>query len=209
MKRLTILLISAFMTTVAVLAEAPFEIIYLNCPSVTIDGKTKKTGDTFSPAGKIRWPKGRRTVMKVRDTESLRQAVIASDMDRQKSNGIMKRLLDSRHLSSREGLDNDWLLMLRLRLSEPQYLIDSISIPTGLQTDTDHFFYLVYNLNGDSINKMLPSGDGDIVIDYSIFTVDGEARRPADIIADLYYYDAAKEESTLLCEDVKIYPAEQ
>lgn len=64
------------------------------------------------------------------------------------------------------------------------------------------FFYIQYDLNGESMNKMLTYDDDELIMEKDkLFLIDERAVSPADIDNyKLFYYDSTKEESSLITE---------
>jgi hypothetical protein len=92
-------------------------------------------------------------------------------------------------------------------LADTFYLVDSIEVKTSLKTDDNHFFYAAYQYNGEIINKKLPTAGNGFVIDYSIYTIDGQSICPFETMLSLYYMDAEKGERLLLSDKFLLVPA--
>ncbi len=72
--------------------------------------------------------------------------------------------------------------------------------PSAYPMDESHFFYASYLYNGEEINKKLSNEGDSLVVDVPTFyAIDGKPIDPsATSEAKLFYFDAAKEESTLI-----------
>lgn len=208
MKRRILFLILVCTSTFAIniAAQDRYKILFLNISPVEIGGKKCQVSDTFNSDEVIEWT-DERQVMKVLSLKSQKQSVIAA---REFAQGRYKTLSSyfqqPKRLSTRDGAVMP-VPQLMNYLADTFYLIDSIEVKTSLKTDDNHFFYAAYQYNGEIINKKLPTAGNGFVIDYSIYTIDGQSICPFETMLSLYYMDAEKGERLLLSDKFLLVPA--
>ncbi|MDR1518173.1 MAG: hypothetical protein LBS52_08820, partial [Dysgonamonadaceae bacterium] len=175
-------------------AQETCKILYLNTETINIGGKLHKVGDLFTTQSKINWDTNRKQVMKFCYENCTKQRVVSSDAFKQtKSNSISDYLFSRGQLSSRAGALNS-VIELKRYFSRTLGLIDSIGISIGkaFAMDKNHYFYISYIKNNELINKKLTHQGNRLIIDMSVFTVDGKVFPPEKTKASLYYYNAEK-----------------
>lgn len=185
-------------------AEAAYRIISLNTPSISIGGKTLKKGDVFQATEKIDWSAPRQA-MKVMDTEShLQKLIVKEKATSNHWNSVADYIAGERNLSSRDG-NLSTIPALRAHLNREFMLMDSISVQTGLPTDSDRFFFVSYTHEGEVINKQIDNTDGRFTITPAIFSIDGSPIPPVDTVLTVYYLDNSTGALTLVADRMRIF----
>lgn len=184
-----------------------FKILYLTTPSISIGGKSYKTGDVFAGNAAISWSAPRQA-MKVLNTATKKQSlVVAERFNGTKSKDMNSYFVQSKNLSTRQGeLINT--MELGIVLGESHYLLDSIDIRTSLPVDKNHFFFASYDYNGETINKKLTCKDGVLAFDKSLFTIDGKEIKPFDVTLSVWYMDSEAGKRTLVTDKMVILPVD-
>lgn len=200
MKRFLFLFVATLTTTI--LTKADFRIVFLNTPTISINGKELKVNDVFTEKAAIKWSSPKQA-MKIVDTNSGQQRlVVAEQYQKSKAADIMSFLKGVKHLSSR-GSTND-IVTLRNVVNDHFYFTDSISIPTTFKTDDNHFFYVSYDYKGEEVNKRIHNENGTFSISGDIFKVDGKPIPPFDVRLSLYYLDLKEDKSTLITDGMVV-----
>ncbi len=200
MKRFFFLLAAIFASTL--LLKADFRIVFLNTPTISINGKELKVNDIFPEKSTIKWSSPKQA-MKIVDTHSGNQRlVVAEQYQKSKAADIMSFIKGVKHLSSRGSANN--VISLRNMVTDHFYFTDSISIPTTFKTDSEHFFYVSYDYEGEEINKRIHNKNGTFSISADIFTIDGKSIPPFDVKLSLYYLDLKSNTSTLITDDMYV-----
>jgi hypothetical protein len=189
-------------------AQNSCKIIYLNTTSIDIGGKTLHTGDSFGAEVKINWDKNKKQVMKFCYDNCTKQRVVSSDaFNQNKSMSISDYLFSRGQLLSRSGNLNS-VKELKNYFSRTLGLINELRIDIGnMFPMNDHcHFYVSYKYNGEIINKKLPFENSQLIIDRSIYTIEGESISAQKMLMSLFYYDTEKQLRSLITEELVIFP---
>ncbi|MDR1225238.1 MAG: hypothetical protein LBL07_20510 [Tannerella sp.] len=175
------------------------KITFLTPEPVRIGDRERFKGDSFLPSEEITW-KTPDQVMKAFDTQTNKIRVItASLMKTAGKKTVMDYLTGTKRMSVRSGK-----LLNQVELSSffnrSIGVLERFAVEAFLPVDQEHFYYVNYEYEGELVNKKLPVNGQSIVIDRSIFTIDGVRKEPFNVNLKLYYYDAATEQSRLLAE---------
>lgn len=182
--------------------NADFRIVFLNTPTVSINGKEMKVNDVFPEESTVKWNSPKQA-MKVVDTQSGRQRlIVAEQYQKSKAADIMSFIKGVKHLSSRGTANN--VVTLRNMVTDHFYFTDSISFPTEFKTDGNHFFYVSYDYDGEEVNKRIHNQNGTFSISGDIFTIDGKPIPPFDVRLSLYYLDLKSNQSTLITDGMYV-----
>lgn len=193
------ILIATFLTAGA----DNFKILYLTTPSITIGGKTYRTGDTFAGNATISWATPRQA-MKVLNTATKKQSLVVAEKYKD-SKDLNSYFVQSRQLSTRRGeLINT--MELGIVLGEPHYMLDSIAVNTSLPVDRNRFFFASYDYNGETINKKLACKDGELIFDRTLYSIDGKEIKPFDVTLSVWYMDRTAGNRTLVTDKMTIIP---
>lgn len=205
--RRTLAAIAVVAVTALTVTADSFKILYLTTPTITIGGKVCKVGDVFPGDAAITWTAPRQA-MKVLDTATKKQSLVVAEKYRgSKSADMNSYFVQSKQLSTRRGeLINT--MELGMVLAEQHYLLDSIAIPTSLPVDDSHFFFASYDYNGETINKKLTYRDGELIFDRSLYSIDGKAITPFDVVLSVWYMDRSAGNRTLVTDKMALLPVE-
>ena len=200
MTRILFLIVGIF---ISLSTYADYRIVFLNTPTIKINGKSLKVNDVFHPSAYVEWTSPKQA-MKIVDTASGEQRLlIASQYQKSKAKNIQSYISGVRHLSSR-GIGASNIVALRATLSDHFFFTDSLKIETDFPTDNHRFFYISYTYNGKEINKMIPNSNGSFTISQDIFTIDGKPIPPFDTTLSVFYIDKTTGKVTLITEDMAI-----
>lgn len=126
-----------------------FKILFLNTPTITIGGKQKKVGDTFSDTDKITW-KDAKQAMKV-EVVGKKQIKLVTGGQMKGQTTLKAYYAKSNQLSTRgseeDSLDEIFTPDLTSNDITPDttiYLLDSLSIDMQYGTLDEEFFYIKY-----------------------------------------------------------------
>ncbi len=188
---------------VSLSAYADYRIVFLNTPTIKINGKSLKVNDIFAPSSSVEWTSPKQA-MKIIDTASGEQRLlVASQYQKSKAKNIQSYISGVKHLSSR-GIGSSNVVALRATLSDHFFFTDSLKIETDFPTDHQRFFYISYTYNGEEINKMIPNDNGSFTISQDIFTIDGKPIPPFETTLSVFYLDETTGKVTLITEDMAI-----
>ena len=171
-----------------------YKVLYLNCQKISINGKPVKVGATFTDKAIIKWT-AERQAMKVIDTETNKRYLFVAKLAHGAEQTPYDILTRNRHLSTHDdgaNTKND-ILKLKTSIANEYYLMDSIELPTNLKVDSWHYFLVTYQYGDTKLTKKLGHTDKNIIIDKSIFFVDGEKLEPRDITLSISYVDGEPE----------------
>ena len=205
--KITLVTLLFLTLTSQVLGQDRYKILFLNCPSVKIGSKYCKTGDTFLSNQKIFWTEENQA-MKVQNSKTFAQKVIVADKSALKQRLSLSELLSkSKGLYSRAG-DASTPFQLKETIGGQILLLDSMEYKINMDVDENHFFFISYIFNGQTIYKKLPIKKGLFVIDRSIYTIDGHDITPFSVEISIYYQ--TDNERLLISDDcyLKILPIE-
>jgi hypothetical protein len=196
-------LVICLLMCVCLSVNAEYRIVFLNTPSIKINGKPLKINDKFSPFARVDWTSPKQA-MKIVDTETGEQKLlVASQYLKAKAKNVGSYIKGVKHLSSR-GVGTANVVALRAALTDNFFFTDSLKIETKFPTDHQRFFYISYNYNGEEINKMIPNDKGAFTISDDIFTIDGKKIPPFETTISLYYVDETKSKVTLITDKMGI-----
>ncbi|MDE5813162.1 MAG: hypothetical protein K2H72_02650 [Muribaculaceae bacterium] len=186
----------------ALMIKADFRIVFLNTPTVSVNGKEMKVNDVFPEKSAIKWSSPKQA-MKIVDTQSGKQRlIVAEQYQKSKAADVMSFIKGVKHLSSRGSANN--VVTLRNMMTDHFYFTDSISFTTDFKTDRDHFFFVSYEYEGEEINKRIHNHNGTFSISGDIFTIDGKQIPQFDVILSLHYLDLKANKSTLITDGMYV-----
>lgn len=158
------LVLFAFMATVSF--GQSMKIARLNTPSVNIDGKECKVGDTFTKSSVVNWKDTKQVIIaKDADGRLLRMSAAAAEG---KSGYSVEKLLGLektyKHLSSRSIEDE-------IEVAGEYIIEDSVIIPTGMDAETPYKIEILYNREGKTISysPKLTEDKTGVIVDTTIF----------------------------------------
>lgn len=185
-----------------------YKILYMNYPRLTIDGKEAKVGTTFTEKSVIKWSKLRQAI-KVINLKTKRQSMMVARDLNEKGLSVIDILTKTRHLSTHDRYDNGKPLSVYDQLEsifqDSYELMDSIHISTSMKMDDSHYFQVEYQYGDTKLIKPLKHDGGDIVLDRSLFNVDGEVLEPRDLQLTIVYVDDPSRPSIFVKDNVEVF----
>lgn len=176
------------------------QVVSINYGKVCIEKHTLQKGEKFDTNSTLTWEDSGQ-IMKVIDLETRKIMIVAAKtLKAAKMNSIEDFLVQKQVLAARAGR-----LMtaqdVELYLNRQFIFLSDVYVETSFILDKEHSFFLQYVMDGDTINKLLPSlDDHRFCIDDTIFTVDGKALPPHNLQTRLYYYDKSAKQTTLMAD---------
>ena len=138
----------------------------LNTPTVNIDGKECKAGDTFTKSSKVNWKDTKQVIIaKDSDGKLLRMSSAAAKGQGGFSVAKLLELEKSyKHLSSRSIQDE-------VEVAGEYIIEDSVIIPTGMDEETPYKIEILYNSEGKTISYSpeLTKDKTGAIVDMTIF----------------------------------------
>lgn len=138
----------------------------LNTPTVNIDGKECKAGDTFTKSSKVNWKDTKQVIIaKDSDGKLLRMSAAAAGG---KGGFSVEKLLglekSYKHLSSRSIEDE-------IEVAGEYIMEDIVKIPTGMDAETPYKIEILYNSEGKTISYFpkLTDDKTEAIVDMTIF----------------------------------------
>ena len=179
-----------------------YKILATNSPQILVDGKQAKVGMTFSDQSKIVWKKEKQA-MRVVNLQTRKQAMMVAYSLQKNSQTAYEILTTNKHLSTHDGRDT-FFARLR-RLFAPSYvLMDAILIPTDIVFSDSCYLYASYDYGDAQVSKRLKVVDGNIVIDRTLFNIEGRQLEPRDILLSIEYRDDLRGTSAFVKADIEI-----
>lgn len=186
------------------------KIVYLNTPDIVIGGKTLRVGDSFEAEAKINWDENKKQVMKFCYNNCTKQRVVSSDAFKQNKSGSVSDYLFSRgQLSSRAGALNS-VRELKQYFGRTLGLINELRVNIGstFLMDENCYFYVSYRYNDENINKKLTSEASQLILNTSVYSIDGNPIPLQSMQMSLYYYNSEKKTQALITDEMTIFPIE-
>ena len=160
-------IISALFALIATFSYGQsLKIARMNTPSVNIDGKECKVGDTFTKSSVVNWTDSKQTIIaKGADGKLIRMSAAAaggkSGFSVEKLIGLQKTY---KHLSSRSIQDE-------VEVTGEYIIEDTVVIPTGMDEETPYKIEILYNSDGKTVSYSpeLTKDKTGAIIDMSIF----------------------------------------
>ena len=206
MKRLLPLLLSLGLN----IAQADnFKVLYVNDSNLTYkNGKSVKVGDVFKEANEILWKKEKQAV-KVINLATMRQSLLVGKSWVNKSG--VDALINNKHLSTHDksgDAENTIFDKIARMFAEEYDLLDSIIIHSDIELSDKSYFQTSYNYGDTKLTKRLKSSEQNVIIDMSLFNVDGEQLEPRDLTLSIEYINEDTGMTVLAKEGVElsVYP---
>lgn len=201
---MTRFIIILLFTLLSLSAKADYKILFINTPSISIDGKELKVRDTFAPGATIKWSSPRQA-MKVLDMRTGEKLVFMADDFRKahaaSSSDYMSYLAKTRSLSTDGASAQSTFAWLASYLNDRFYLLDSLDIDTGMTTDSRHYFFITYMRGGKEVTKAVPNRNGVFSITPSTLNSGGKS---AEVRVKVYYYDKDSDKVSTVCDNMTI-----
>jgi len=186
-----------------VMAQGNLKITWLNSEPVIIGGKSCRAGDSFFSADTVQWITPDQIAKVYDENKGKLKVISASLMEKSGNKSIWDYLVSTNRLSTRAGKLLNTIDITEYFNRNIGVLV-RLSVESYLPVDENRFYYVNYIHDGESIDKKLPVDGNSIVIDHSIFTIDGERKDTFNVLLKLYYYDASKKQSLLLTDSLRL-----
>ena len=184
-----------------------YKILFMNYPTLHINGKPAKVGDVFDDKAIVRWSKERQA-MRVFNLDKKKQILMVAHTVNPKGNSITDILTANKHLSTHSTSSQTPPSLLRMlqHTFEKQYdLMDTIKINTPISLSDKKYFQASYYYGDSRITKKLNSNGGEVYIDRSIFNIDGKQLEPRDVEIDIDFVDETDSTFAFVCSGIEIY----
>ena len=171
-----------------------YKILQLNTASIKIGKRNCSKGDVFSDKSVIYWGQ-KKQAFKAQNLKTKEiKLFVESDFRAKGCKSIKDYYVKTNRLSSRgsesSALDD---------ISDTIYLCDSVIMDIPVQLDSTHYCYIVYDNEGEKIQKCLKSKEQSFIIDKNLFD---EKVMEKDVQLSLFYY--TPEEEFLLKDSLTI-----
>ena len=204
MKRLVLLLLLSL--GISYVHAGNFKVLFVNDANLKYtNGKVVKVGDTFKSAEDINWQKDKQAI-KVFDLTAKKQMIFLGKEWTRKSG--LDALVSSKHLSTNEaaGLPEDQQDPFMGIFEDEYLLLDPIEIPVkeSIVLDEKSHFEATYDYGDTRLTKPLKQKGHAVILDKSIFAVDGKELEPRDITISIDYISADNPIPTLAKEKIEV-----
>ena len=182
-----------------------YKILYLNSNQIKINGKPAKVGQNFNEKAVITWSEDRQA-MKVIETNSHVRYLMVARLSEGNEQTAFQILTRNKHLSTHDdSATANNIMQLKAALSNNYDLLDAIEIPTKLKQDDSHYFLCTFQY-GDTklIKKLTGNNNNMLVIDKTIFLVDGERLEQRDIKISISYVDGNPETPIFIKRNIEL-----
>lgn len=204
MKKLVLLLL--FSIGISYVYAGKFKVLFVNDASLKYtNGKVVKVGDTFKSAEDINWQKDKQAI-KVFDLTAKKQMIFLGKEWTRKSG--FDALVSQKRLSTNEaaGLPEDQQDPFMGIFEDEYLLLDPIEIPVkeSIVLDDKSHFEATYDYGDTRLTKPLKQKGHTVILDKSIFAVDGKELEPRDITISIDYISADNPIPTLAKEKIEV-----
>ena len=204
MKRLVLLLLFSF--GISYVHAGNFKVLFVNDASLKYtNGDVVKVGDIFKNAEDINWQKDKQAI-KVFDLTTKKQKIFLGKEWTRKSG--LDALISQKHLSTNEaaGLPEDQQTPFMGIFEDEYLLLDTIEIPVkeNIVLDDKSHFEATYDYGDTRLTKPLKQKDHAVILDKSIFAVDGKELEPRDFTISIDYISADIPIPTLVKEKIEV-----
>lgn len=186
MKRIIILLWLCM--CIVQMSADKYKVLYVNDASLKFtNGKTIHVGDVFSDEKDILWEKERQAVKAINLTTKIITLFVNEVWIKGKGPSVLEK---TKHFSAHgeyefKGMYN---------------LIDSVEVNTNRDLSGGSYFRATYNYGDSIITKVLPHHHQTVILDKSLFIVDGKELEPRDVNLIIEFVDGITEGVTFINE---------
>lgn len=181
-----------------------YKILYLNSNQIKINGKPAKVGQNFNEKAVITWSEDRQA-MKVIETNSHVRYLMVARLSEGNELTAFQILTRNKHLSTHDdSATANNIMQLKAALSNNYDLLDAIEIPTKLKQDNSHYFLCTFQYGDTKLIKKLTGNNNMLVIDKTIFLVDGERLEQRDIKISISYVDGNPETPIFIKRNIEL-----
>lgn len=183
-----------------------YKVLFVNDANLKYtNGKVVKVGDTFKSAQDINWQKEKQAVKAI-DMATKKQIIF---LGREWSRKFgFDALITQKRLSTHDaaGLPEDQQDPFSGIFDDEYLLLDPIEIPVkeGIVLDDNSHFEVTYDYGDTRLTKPLKQNGRTLLLDKSIFEVDGKQLEPRDIIISIDYITADNPIPTLAKDKVDV-----
>ena len=204
MKKLVLLLLLSI--GISYVHADSFKVLFVNDASLKYtNGKAVKVGDTFKSAEDINWQKDKQAI-KVFDLTTKKQMIFLGKEWKRKSG--FDALISQKRLSTNEaaGLPEDQKDPFMDIFEDEYLLLDPIEIPVkeSIVLDENNLFEVTYDYGDTRLTKPLKQKGHSVILDKSLFTVDGKELEPRDITISIDYISADSPVPTLAKDKIVV-----
>ena len=204
MKRYILLLVLSLGISYATAAN--FKVLFVNDATLKYtNGKAVKVGDTFKSAEDINWQKDKQAIKAI-DMSTKKQLIFLGKEWSRK--GGLDALITSKRLSTHDaaGLPEDQQDPFSGIFDDEYLLLDPIEIPVkkSIVLDEGNHFEATYDYGDTRLTKTLKQKEHAVILDKSIFEVDGEKLEPRDIVISIDYITADSPVPTLAKDKIDV-----
>jgi hypothetical protein len=204
MKKLVLLLLLSI--GISYVHADSFKVLFVNDTSLKYtNGKAVKVGDTFKSAEDINWQKDKQAI-KVFDLTTKKQMIFLGKEWKRKSG--FDALISQKRLSTNEvaGLPEDQKDPFMDIFEDEYLLLDPIEIPVkeSIVLDENNLFEVTYDYGDTRLTKPLKQKGHSVILDKSLFTVDGKELEPRDITISIDYISADSPIPTLAKDKIVV-----
>lgn len=183
-----------------------FKILYISSPnSIICDNNRKIAGDTISTHSRVKWT-NQKQAMRVQSLSNGSYRVIQNRPSVHSKNMTIGDYLKSSPIMAGRGDSHMNHESLRAAIPDTLLLLDKIEIPTSVRQNDSQFFFIEYRLDGETIQKKLPVSERTLIIDRSIYTIDGKAINPFITPVNIFYYDKPAASIKIIGENKVVVP---
>lgn len=168
-----------------------YKIIAISTAGALVNGHAAKIGDVIDSSATITWNMERQAI-KVLRLDNKKQYLLVSYSLSKNNLSVKDLITTNRHLSTHDEAGHKPGFYTRLRrLFENKYMLwDSIEVPTdGIMFSDSRYLIASYEYGDAMVSKRLEVRDNNIIIDRSLFIVDGQPLPPRDILLNIEYHD--------------------
>ena len=181
-----------------------YKILYLNSNHILINGKPAKVGVEFNEKAVIKWTEDRQAI-KVIETNSHVRYLMVARLNEGNNLTPEEILTRNKHLSTHDdATTTNNIIKLKSDLEDSYDLLDVIEIPTKLIQDKSHYFLCTYQYGDTKLTKKLTNDQNALLIDKTIFMVDGKKLEPRDIILSISYVDGNPDTPIFIKKNINI-----
>ena len=204
MKRIILLLVLSL--GINYVYAGNFKVLFVNDASLKYtNGKAVKVGDTFKAAEDINWQKDKQAVKAI-DMSTKKQLIFLGKEWTRK--GGLDVLVSSKRLSTHDaaGLPPEQQDPFSGIFDDEYLLLDPIEIPVkeSIALDDNGHFEVTYDYGDTRLTKPLKQNGHAVILDKSIFEVDGKKLEPRDIVISIDYIAADSPIPTLAKDKIDI-----
>lgn len=205
MKKLFYLML--LLVSVASMYADNYKILWMNTQNIKIGGRVCGVDSVFSDLSGIMWSKSGQAI-KAQNLKTKEIAIfVEPEFKKHNSKSIVDYYIKTNHMSTRSTPPTED--ELKAQLSNTFYMLEEICIKGHAPIDSNQYYVIKYEKDGNMIEKMLTANRDSFVIPRSLFASnDGEDKK--EVRLSVYFRDSQAEENLLLTDSmiIQILPLE-